>query len=55
MPTTPAAFSIIALKRRAACVAMLTWSSWLAEVGMESTLQGAAIALFSETRAAAVT
>ena len=34
--------------RRAACVAMLTWSSWLAEVGMESTLQGAAMVLFSD-------
>ena len=55
MPTTPAAFSTMAPKRRAACVAMLTWSSWLAEVGMESTLHGEAMALFSATSAAAVT
>ena len=34
---------------------MLTWSSWFAEVGIESTLQGAATALFSDTNAAAVT
>ena len=33
---------------------MLTWSSWLAEVGMELTLAGWARLLFSETRAAAV-
>ena len=34
---------------------MLTWSSWLAEVGSESTLPGKAIALFSLASAAAVT
>ena len=34
---------------------MLTWSSWFAEVGSESTLRGCASALFSEASAAAVT
>ena len=40
--------------RRAPWVAMLTWSSWLAEVGMLSTLAGWASPLFSEVSAAAV-
>ncbi len=34
---------------------MLTWSSWLAEVGRLSTLAGCASDLFSEASAAAVT
>ena len=34
---------------------MLTWSSWLAEVGMLSTLAGWASCLFSLVSAAAVT
>jgi len=33
---------------------MLTWSSWLPEVGIESTLAGEASSLFSDTSAAAV-
>jgi hypothetical protein len=33
---------------------MLTWSSWFALVGIESTLAGCANVLFSDTRAAAV-
>ena len=33
---------------------MLLWSSWFAEVGMESTLAGCASTLFSDTREAAV-
>jgi hypothetical protein len=47
-----------ALRSRAfapACVAMDTWSSCPAEVGTVSTLAGQASALFSDTRAAAVT
>jgi hypothetical protein len=55
MPTTPAAFSTIPSNRRAPCAAIETWSSWLAEVGIESTLAGKARCLFSETSAAAVT
>ncbi len=39
---------------RAAMLPILTWSSWLAEVGMESTEAGWARTLFSETRDAAV-
>ena len=42
-------------RRRAPCAAIETWSSWLAEVGIESTLAGWARCLFSETSAAAVT
>ena len=33
-------FSAIGMSRRAPCAAMETWSSWLATVGMESTLAG---------------
>ena len=40
---------------RAAVTPMETWSSLLAEVGIESTLAGWARPLFSEARAAAVT
>ena len=36
MPITAMAFSTIASSRRAPCAAMDTWSSWLAEVGIES-------------------
>ena len=46
---------IIGCSRRAAKVAMLTWSSWFALVGSESTLAGCAIDLFSLASAAAVT
>ena len=45
----------MAASRRAPCAAIETWSSWLAEVGIESTLAGMARCLFSETSAAAVT
>ena len=37
----------------AAVVPMLTWSSWLAEEGMLSTLAGWAWTLFSDTMEAA--
>ena len=45
----------IGVSRRAANVAMLTWSSWFAEVGSESTDAGCASDLFSDASAAAVT
>ena len=45
----------IGVSRRAAKVAMLTWSSWFADVGSESTDAGCASDLFSEASAAAVT
>ena len=45
----------MARRRRAPCVAMLTWSSWFAEVGMLSTLAGWHSMRFSATSAAAVT
>jgi hypothetical protein len=41
--------------RRAPWAAMETWSSWLAEVGVESVEQGLARCLFSLIRAAVVT
>ena len=47
--------SAISSRRRAPCAAIETWSSWLAEVGIESTLAGWARCLFSATSAAAVT
>jgi len=34
MPMTAAALSAMAIRRRAPWAAMETWSSWLAEVGM---------------------
>ena len=40
--TMVAAFSAMSPSRRAAKVAIDTWSSWLAEVGSESTLAGCA-------------
>jgi hypothetical protein len=40
MATIPAVFSAIRCSRKAAPVAMLTWSSWFAEVGRLSTLAG---------------
>ena len=55
MPTMRAVFCSIGCRRRAAKVAMETWSSWLAEVGRLSTLAGCASDLFSEASAAAVT
>jgi hypothetical protein len=50
-----AVLSAMSPRRRAAKVAIDTWSSWLAEVGSESTLAGCASDLFSEASAAAVT
>src|SRR5699024_8231009 len=38
----------------AALVPILTWSSWLADDGIESTLAGRASVLFSETSEAAL-
>ena len=40
MPRMCARFSAIGSKRRAACAAIETWSSWLAEVGIESMQAG---------------
>jgi hypothetical protein len=53
--TTPAALRAICRALRAAIGAIETWSSWPAEVGIESTLAGKARLLFSLTKAAAVT
>ena len=55
MPKIAAVLCAMSSKRRAANVAMLTWSSWLAEVGKLSTLAGCAMDLFSDAKAAAVT
>src|SRR5271156_4132479 len=55
MATMLAVLKAMSCRRRAAKVAMETWSSWLAEVGRLSTLAGCARDLFSEARAAAVT
>ena len=52
---TPAALRAICAALRAAIGAIETWSSWPAEVGIESTLAGKARLLFSLTSAAAVT
>ena len=52
---TPAALRAICAALRAAIGAIDTWSSWPAEVGIESTLAGKARLLFSLTSAAAVT
>ena len=54
MAITDSAFWMIDLHLRAEMVPMLTWSSLLAEVGMESTQAGWERTLFSETSAAAV-
>ena len=43
----PAVLRAMARSRRAPWVAIETWSSWLAEVGIESTLAGMARCLFS--------
>ena len=40
MPMTAPALSAMSISRRAPCAAIETWSSWLAEVGIESTLAG---------------
>lgn len=40
IPVTAKAFWAIGAKRRAPCAAIETWSSWLADVGIESTLAG---------------
>ena len=40
MPMTAVAFSTIGKQPARAVAAIETWSSWLAEVGMESTLAG---------------
>jgi hypothetical protein len=53
--TIAAVLSAMSARRRAAKVAIDTWSSWFAEVGNESTLAGWARDLFSEASAAAVT
>jgi hypothetical protein len=45
-----ATLSSIVCSREAAKVDMLTWSSWFADVGIESTLAGCASDLFSECR-----
>jgi hypothetical protein len=50
-----AVLRIIGCSRRAAKVAIDTWSSWLADVGSESTLAGCARLLFSLASDAAVT
>ena len=55
MPRMCAVLAIIGCRRRAAKVAIETWSSWLALVGSESTLAGWASDLFSLASAAAVT
>jgi hypothetical protein len=39
-PITALALRAMPIRRRAPCAAIETWSSWLAEVGMESTLAG---------------
>ncbi len=54
MATTFSVLATISRHLRAAIVPMETWSSLLADVGMESTLAGWASTLFSETSAAAV-
>ena len=54
MPRMCATLAIIGCSRRAAKVAIETWSSWLAEVGAESTEAGCDICLFSLISAAAV-
>jgi hypothetical protein len=51
--TIAATLPAIGASRAAAPVAMLTWSSWFADVGSESTLRGCASDLFSEASAAA--
>ena len=40
MPMTLPTLAAISRRRRAPCAAIETWSSWLADVGMESTLAG---------------
>jgi hypothetical protein len=55
MPTITDRFSVIGASRRAPWAAMETWSSWLAEVGVESVEQGLARCLFSLISAAVVT
>ena len=55
MAMTFSRLAVMASRRRAPCVAMLTWSSWLAEVGMLSMLAGWHSMRFSATSAAAVT
>ena len=46
MAMMPALFSFMRVRRRDPYADMLTWSSWLAEVGMLSTLAGVASCLF---------
>ena len=55
MPTMPKRLSVICKSRRAPWQAIETWSSWSAEVGVESTEAGNAICLFSLISAALVT
>src|SRR5579859_415376 len=40
LPSPASTFAAISARRRAPCAAIETWSSWLAEVGIESTLAG---------------
>jgi len=40
MPMTPATLCAMRRAFSAPCVAIETWSSWFAEVGIESTLAG---------------
>ncbi|MCY1302432.1 hypothetical protein D9M70_520870 [compost metagenome] len=55
MPTIENRFSVICSRRRAPWQAIETWSSWLAEVGVESTEAGCESCLFSDISAAEVT
>src|SRR4030088_2297902 len=55
MATMFSRLRVIVSRRRPPWVAMLTWSSWFAEVGMLSTLAGWHSMRFSATSAAAVT
>jgi hypothetical protein len=55
MPRMRSRFATIGARRRAPWAAMETWSSWLAEVGVESVEQGWARCLFSLISAAVVT
>ena len=53
MPSTVWALRSTSWNLRAAVIPRLTWSSWSAELGIESTLAGWHNTLFSATRAAA--
>ena len=55
MPRMRSRLATIGVRRRAPCAAIETWSSWLAQVGVESVEQGLARCLFSLISAAVVT